>query len=166
MLIEKVVGSLDDYKLSDYKVDTVVLDHEELMKPHQKIKTTNGRDIAISLPVGDRLFYGAVLFEDGNEIIYVEMADEYLIEIFPKGNIEWGRAAFNIGNMHHPAYFNEKSIITPYDAGMERILAALHIEYEKKTGKLTGIRANVNQTQTHSHNHSHEHSHSNGERHE
>lgn len=155
MLIERICGHVQDYELDGLEVDTGILDHEELTRPHQKIKTTNGRDIAISLPRGEHLYFGAVLYKDDKVIIYVEMADENLLEIFPSGNIEWGRAAFNIGNMHHPAYMNDDSIITPYDPAIERIFKALNIKYEQKVGKLTGVRANVNQLEAHEHSHSH-----------
>lgn len=160
MIIENVVGSVDDYNLDEYNVDKIILDHDELIKPHQKQITENGREIAISLPHGEQLYYGAVLYEDDKDIIVVVMADEELLEIFPDGNIQWGRAAFNIGNMHHPAYLNETSIVTPYDPSIERIFKALNMKYERKTGKLTGQRANVNQVKAHDDGHPHSHSHS------
>ncbi len=158
MLVEKIKGSIDNYDVKDRDLDMIILDHEELTKPHQRTKTQAGRDVAISLPVGAGLFYGAVLYEDKNLVIYVEMADEELLEIYPADNIEWGRAAFNIGNMHHAVYLRENSMITPYDPAIERIFQALNIKYEKKTGKLKGIRANVNQTKAHA-DHNHDHSH-------
>ena len=157
MIIEKIIGSTCDYDLSGYDVDRIILDHDELMKPHQKQITEKGREIAISLPRGEQLYYGAVLYENSSDIIVVEMANEELLEIYPQGNIQWGKAAFNIGNMHHSAYLNENTILTPYDPGMERILKALDIKYEKKNGKLTGQRANVSQSKYHAPAHSHSH---------
>lgn len=170
MLCEKILGNIQDYKkideVNDYKIDPIVLNHEELIKPHQKAKTKSGKQVAISLPLGDQLFYGAVLNADDNILTVVEMADEDILEIFPKNNFEWGKAAFNIGNMHHPAYLKDDSIVTPYDPAIERIFKALGIEYKKTVGKLDGERANVNQTQAHEHSHSHSHDHNDSHSHD
>lgn len=164
MLCEKILGKVQDYNkeiLSNYTIDPIIMDHEELIRPHQKVKTKSGKEVAISLPLGDQLYYGAVLSDNDGILIVVEMADEDILEIFPKNNFEWGKAAFNIGNMHHPAYLKENSIVTPYDPAIERIFKALGIKYKKTVGKLDGERANVNQTQAHEHGHSHSHYHNN-----
>lgn len=157
MLIEKILGSIQDYNLKDYKTDSIILKHDELAKPHQKTKTKSGRDVAISLPLGERLYSGAVLYDQDGLLISIVMANEELLEIYPKDNFEWAKSAFNIGNMHHPAFLKENSIVTPYDPSIERIFKTLDISYKKTIGKLEGISANVNQTLAHAHSHHHEH---------
>lgn len=156
MLIEKIIGKIEDYDLSQYLTDCVVLNHEELTKPHQKVISKAGREIAISLPVGETLYVNAVLYADDNMILYVDAAEEEVLEIYPKNNLEWARSAFNIGNMHHPAYIKENSIITPYDPSIERIFKTLEIKYERRIASLDGTRANVSQVQNHDHCHNHD----------
>lgn len=155
MLIEKIIGSINDFDLDEYTVDTVILDHDELGKTHQRVSTQNGIEIAISLPRGEKMFHGAVLHCLDDVLIYVDVTDEDILEIYPDNNVQWGRVAFNIGNMHHPAYVNEKSILTPYDQIIEKLIKVLGVKYERKTGKLTGQRANVDQIKAHSHYHDH-----------
>jgi len=143
MIVEEIVGRLEETDIGNRDVDLLVLDHMDLIRPHQKVKTQSGRGLAISLSHGDQLFKGAVLFADENVIIAVDLAEEDVFEIRPKGNIEWARVGFNIGNMHHAAYVSETDICIPYDPVIDKMLHALNVEYSRKTRKLDGIRANA-----------------------
>lgn len=159
MLVEKILGKVDEYG-KDLKIDYVVLDHFELAKPHQKAISNAGETIAISLPHGESLFYRAVLYEDEEKIIAVDLALEDVIKIKPSNTLEWAGAAYNIGNMHSQAYFTEECILVPYDASLERMVKNLGVPFEKTTEKLLGIRANTfTSGEGHSHGHGHEHHH-------
>jgi urease accessory protein len=164
MLIEEIVGRLENTDTGDREIDFVILDHMDLIRPHQKVKTQRGRELAISLSHGEQLFKGAVLHADEKEIIAVDLAMEDVFQIIPKGNIEWARVGFNIGNMHQAAYVSETDICIPYDPVIEKMLHSLNVEYSRKTRKLDGIRANASiasaghyHTHEQAHNHSHSH---------
>lgn len=166
MLVEKIIGHLEDFSLDELKIDKVLLAHYELIKPHQKLKSQGGMELAVSLPHGVQLFCGAVLYRDEKKLVVVDLIPEDVLEIRPKGNLEWGKVAFNIGNMHQPAYLFDDCILIPYDGIMERLIKNLGAEYKRTNRKLNGIRANVtlqsnehNHSHGHSHSHSHEHSH-------
>lgn len=143
MIIEKVLGSIDDFDQSGYALDFVILDGDALTKTYHKMNTENGIDIEISIPRGESLFHGALLYRDEGIMIFVNVIDEDILEIFPDGGIQWGQTAFNIAYIDNPAYLNDKSIMTPYDSGLERLLKALKIEYVRKNGKLQGKSANA-----------------------
>jgi len=141
IIIEKLVGKLQDFETEGLKVDRVLLDHYDMAKPHQKLTTESGEKIAVSLPYGESMFAGAVLYEDGKNIIYADLIPEDVLVIRPEGNMQWAKAAFNVGNMHHPAYIHEDCIVVPYDAIIENLIKGIGVDYERCKRKLDGQRA-------------------------
>lgn len=158
MIVEEIAGNLNLTEPGNRKIDRVRLDHEEIRKPHQKVTTESGRVIGISLPEGEHLHHDDVLYQDNAEIITVELKEEEVFEIRPKNNLEWAKAAFNIGNMHQSAYLYPDCIRVPYDYVLENMMEALGVEYSREFRKLDGIPANLpasGSRHAHSHNHSH-----------
>ena len=150
MLIEKILGRAEDFDLSPLTADKVLFSHETLQKGHQRVKTEAGRELRISLEHGTAMFCGAVLYKDDGLVILADMHPEDVIVIKPRNNMEWGKAAFNIGNMHSPAYLYEDCILTPYDETLKRLTEALDIPWERCMRKLDGQRAGVS-VRGHSH---------------
>jgi len=143
MMIEKILGRAEDFDLSSLTVDLVLFGHESLQKGHQRVKTESGRELLISLEHGTALFCGAVLYKDDELAIVADMHPEDVIEFRPRNNMEWAKAAFNIGNMHNPAYIYEDCILTPYDETLVRLASALDVPWERCMRKLDGLRAGV-----------------------
>ena len=176
IIVEKILGILPEIKAEGLELDAVVLDHGQLQKPHQKATTKSGRSLGISLDKGERLYPLAVLYLDGQVVVYVELAEEDLLEIRPASPMEWARAAYNVGNMHQPAYLYEDCIRIPYDPVMVRMLDQLGLPWSRRTGRLDGLRANAapghshdhdhDHSHSHDHSHDHDHSHSHGQPHE
>lgn len=160
MIVEKILGSLRDFEAENLRVDKVLLDHFDMAKPHQRLKSEEGTIVAVSLPRSEHLFCGAVLYKDEEKLIAVDLMPEDVLEIRPEGNLQWAKTAFNIGNMHHPAYLKEDCILIPYDGILENLLKGIGVSYSRCRKKLEGERANyVVGGHSHSH-HSHDHSHS------
>jgi urease accessory protein len=159
IIIDKVLGHISELHVGNRKLDPVLLQHELLEKPHQKVTSSGGFTLGISLEMGNKLFGGAVLWVDDEVVVFVELVDEDLLEVKPSGNLEWAKVAFNIGNMHHPAYLYEEFIRIPYDEVMERMLLHLGVTYVRKIAKLDGIRANAPAGNRTSHPHSHSSNH-------
>ncbi|MGN0703155.1 MAG: urease accessory protein UreE [Lentihominibacter sp.] len=160
MIIEKVIGKIEDFDVEDLSIDRVMLDHYDMDKPHQKLRSESGETVAVSLPHGEKLFGGAVLYKDDNKMIAVDLVEEDAIEIRPSGNLQWAKAAYNIGNMHQQAYLNDDCIVVPYDAVLENMLKGIGVEYIRCRRKLTGEKANhVVGSHGHSHGHPHHHTH-------
>ena len=165
MIVERIVADIRQRENDKRPVDRVFMDHYDLTKPHQKVKTQSGRVIAISLEQGESLAPGSVLYEDEEVIIAIELIPEDVLKIIPEGNIQWGRAAFNIGNMHQAAYINDDCILAAYDAILEGIMQKLGVKCERVECRLEGTRAGVTQTDAHHHDHHHHrhHHHHSGE---
>ena len=164
MMVEKILGSAEDFDLSALETDRVLFDHETLQKGHQRVKTESGRELRISLEHGAALFCGAVLYKDGKLAVVADMIPEDAIKISPRNNIEWAKAAFNIGNMHSFAYIYEDCMLIPYDETLLRLIEALDMPWERCMRKLDGMRAGVSvrggrHSYSHSHNHGNSHSH-------
>ena len=156
IMIERTLGRVEELNVGERNIDAVVMTHDQLQKPHQKATTKQGKSLGISLGEGDALFPGAVLWVDDAQVVLVELIEEDVIEIRPSGNMEWARVAFNIGNMHQPAYLYDDCIRIPYDGVVYHMLLHLKVPMERKTAKLDGIRANVPAGHSHSHPHHHE----------
>lgn len=159
MIVEQILGSLQDFETENLRVDKVLLDHFDMTKPHQRLKSEEGTTVAVSLPRGEHLFCGAVLYKDEEKIIAVDLLPEDVLEIRPEGNLQWAKTAFNIGNMHHPAYLQEDCILIPYDGILENLLKGIGVSYSRCRKKLEGERAShVVGGHSHDHHHSHDHS--------
>lgn len=166
-IIEKILGNIREVETTGLVIDKVLLDHYDMAKPHQKLRTESGDVIAVSLEGDEKLYNGAVIYKDDHKVIVTELLPEDVLEIRPQGNLQWAKTAFNIGNMHHPAYLHEDCIVIPYDAIIETLIKRIGVEYKRCERQLTGMRANHvvgghNHSHSHSHGHEHTHSHDHG----
>ena len=141
MIVEKIIGDARDFQGEDLKIDKVYLDYLGMGKPHQKLTAESGEKIAISLDHGEHLFCGAVLYKDSERMIVVDMLPEDVLEIRPEGNRQWAKTAFNIGNMHHPAYLYDDCIRIPYDGILENLMKSIGVAYTRCERKLDGEKA-------------------------
>ncbi len=154
IIVERILGKLSDMEFDQLKTEWVILDHEAMSRPHQKLTTEEGTSLAVSLPHGQHMHPMDVLYKDEDKIIVVDLAEEDALEIRPSGNRQWAKAAFNIGNMHHPAYIHDDCIVVPYSAAIEKIIEGIGVGYKRCDRKLDGERAS-HSTGHHSHSHDH-----------
>ena len=160
MIIETIIGNIKDYATGDRSVEYIVLDRDRLSKPHQKVTSEAGESFGLSLPHGQTLSPGDVLYADEERVVVATLAPEEALVIRPEGQMQWARAAYNIGNMHQSAFIQEDQIVTPYDAILESVMQRLGVSCEKALCPIDGVRANVSQHEGHHHHHhDHEHTH-------
>jgi urease accessory protein len=157
LIISRVLGHHHEGDLGKRILEPVHMTHDQLLKPHQKVRTSQGRNLGISLDEQQSLFDGAILWQDDQVVVAIKLVDEDVLEIRPFGNEEWAKIAFTIGNMHHSAYLYPTFIRVPYDSIVERMLSHLGAPVERKMAKLDGERANA--PAGHGHIHTHHHSH-------
>lgn len=143
IIVEKILGKIEDIALDEHRIDRIILDRHDMDKPHQKLKTESGEVIAVSLEHGENMFCGAVLHKDDERVVAVDLVTEDALEVFPEGNLQWAKTAFNIGNMHHPAYLCENHIIMPYDPIVESLMKGIGVEYVRCKKKLIGEKAGI-----------------------
>lgn len=152
MLCEHVLGTLKSLNPTKKEMDLITLTHDEMLNGHGVLTTQQGRTVKLSLPQGEHLHHGDILYEDQALIIAVAAAPEDALVIWPGSPLDWGKICYNIGNMHMKTYLNPETIISPYDYVLESILIKLGAEYTRTLLPIKGEIANV--TAGH-HHHSH-----------
>lgn len=161
MIIEELHGSIEIFQTAgDKRVkEKVVLDRERMSRPHQKVTSEAGETFALSLPPGEQLYPGAVIYADEDRLVYIAAAAEDALVVRPQNTMQWARAAYNIGNMHQPAFLQEDCILVPYDQILEGILQRLAIPCAREHRSIDGLRASVSQVAPHHHHGEHGHHH-------
>ena len=158
ILIEEIKENIADADYKNLNVELVKISNDDLQKTHRRITSNAGSELAISLPVGSCLKDGDILYRDSHKLIYVYLEEEKAIHIMPSSGIEWAKAAYNIGNIHHTVFLKEDGVYTPYDESVMHVIEKTDIPFEVIKCKLDGVRANI-QGGEHSHSHKHEHNH-------
>ena len=143
IIVERITENINFIDISKFEADRVLLKHDELFKVHRKLKTAAGEEIALSLPAGSSLKDGDVLYRDVQRIIFVSLEEEKIIIVRPRGNLQWAKAAYNVGNMHQAAYLKEDGISIPFDESMLRVVKKLGMDYQVCMGRLDGQRTNI-----------------------
>ncbi|MDO4870245.1 MAG: urease accessory protein UreE [Bacillota bacterium] len=159
ILVENICENINSIDTSDLILESVSITHEETLKVHRKFKLSQGREIAISLPAGDHLHDGDVLYRDHERVVFIQLIEEKIIHISPDNDREWAKAAYNIGNMHQPAYLKDDGIYVPYDEILLNLIKKLGVNFEIINAKLDGERAAVTNSGHHHDHHHHHHSH-------
>lgn len=131
MVITKIAGHLDDFKLSNKTIDWLELEWEELNKRILRKQTENGRDVSISLESSGHLHYGDVVYEDENTLIAIRTKLEKVYVITPKTMKEMGKMAFEIGNRHTPCIIEDNEILVRYDHTLEKLMDEVGVSYEQ-----------------------------------
>ncbi len=159
MVIDKIAGRMGEIPTEGKKVHIVEFDEEDMAKPHQRFRTLDGWEAAISLDGDRKLEDGVLLLAGESDLVLVRAAKEKVFVLRPKGERAWGKTCYNIGNMHKKAYFDHDVILVPYDAIMEGIWAKLEVEYSVEERRIIGEKANISAGE-HAHMHaggSHQH---------
>lgn len=151
MVIEKVIGKTERMDPDGKTVDRVVLSEHDMQRPHQRVKSENGLDIAISLQDGKTLSHGDILYEDHEKIVAVEAEEADVFIIRPEGAMEWGITCYNIGSLHQRLYLTEEEILVPYDPVIQRLLSKIGVFHTREKRRITGVTASVGAGHSHAH---------------
>ena len=120
-------------KILDYGKYRYELQKKE-KEARKKQKTMQVKEIRLKMCIRDS-------YKDSERMIVVDMLPEDVLEIRPEGNRQWAKTAFNIGNMHHPAYLYDDCIRIPYDGILENLMKSIGVAYTRCERKLDGEKA-------------------------
>lgn len=157
MVVEKVLGNINDYDLKDRQLDKVWLEWYELEKKLLKKTTESGEEVGIR--VEHHLHEGDILYADDARVLVVELLPCELTVVRVHTMQEMGRLCFELGNRHLSLAIEEHQVAIPYDEPTFLYLEKLGFQPEKKEDKFQHV------TVCHAHGHSHEHEHSHGHEH-
>jgi urease accessory protein len=134
MLIENILGKKPEN--TDGKIiETVPFEWFEMNNKILKKVSSGGTEIGLRL--SQPLFDGAVLYEDNEKIICLELLPCKTTRIHVHSMREMGRVCFALGNRHLPLAIGETSVSTPYDRPTFEYLEKLGFSGERVTEKFT-----------------------------
>lgn len=137
MLVQTKTGNLSNYTNNNKVVDWLALEWHETRKRIFRKKTTEGRDISIKfLNENPDLTEGDILFEDDTIIIAVAVLPCECIVIKPINMFEMASVCYEIGNKHLPLFYEEESVLVPFDAPLMRLLQVQGYDVNKEERKL------------------------------
>lgn len=136
MIVQSKKGNIID-KNSNKNIDWLKLEWHETRKRIFRKKTTEGRDISIKfLNENPELTEGDILFEDDNTIIAATVLPCECIVIKPINMFEMASVCYEIGNKHLPLFYEEGSLLVPFDVPLMRLLLAQGYDIKKEERKL------------------------------
>lgn len=129
MIINKILGNLDNFDLKDKKVDFANVSNDDRVKKVLRAKSNNGVEIGIN--VEDEVKDGDILAILDDSVVAVKILPTDVLEISPKNLKEMGIIAHNIGNRHTPAIFEEDLMIIEPDSLIEEFLKNQNVDFKK-----------------------------------
>ncbi|MCZ6174897.1 urease accessory protein UreE [Campylobacter ureolyticus] len=129
MIVNKILGNLNNFDLKDKKVDFANISNDDRVKKVLRVKSNNGIEIGIN--VEDELKDGDILAILDDSVVVVKILPTDVLEISPKNLKEMGIIAHNIGNRHTPAIFEEDLMIIEPDSLIEEFLKNQNVKYKK-----------------------------------
>ena len=129
MIVNKILGNLDNFDLKDKKVDFANVSNDDRVKKVLRVKSNNGVEIGIN--VEDELKDGDILAILDDSVVAVKILPTDVLEISPKNLKEMGIIAHNIGNRHTPAIFEENLMIIEPDSLIEEFLKNQNVDFKK-----------------------------------
>jgi urease accessory protein len=147
-VVEAVLGNLSELGQPVGAVDELELTTEERERAHLRARSRGNRELIISLPRGEELHDGDVVYVEDGVAVMVAAAPEDVLEVNPRTTREWALAAYQLGNLHRPARFLPDAILTPYDRSSAEMLRALGVATHRLKRGFVGERC---RTPTHHH---------------
>ena len=136
MLVQNKIGNLSNYN-SNKPIDWLQLEWHETRKRILRKQTTFGKDISIKfLNENPDLTEGDILYEDDKGIIAVSVLPCDCIVIKPLNMFEMASVCYEIGNKHLPLFYEDESLLVPFDAPLMKLLSVLGYDVKKENRKL------------------------------
>ena len=121
--------------------DRLVLSAEERRWGRRRVKTANGRELALALPTGTVLTPGHVLYVGPEYYVVIEAAEESVLVVTPRSRDEAIRVAFEVGNRHFSVALDGDRLLVPDDVAMEQLLERLGVSWKRGRAVFTPIGA-------------------------
>ena len=134
MVIETILG-IKPENSGGKIIETVSFEWFEMNNKILKKVSSKGTEIGLRL--SQPLFDDALLYEDNEKIICLELLPCETTRVHVHGMKEMGRVCFELGNRHLPLSIAEDSVSTPYDKPTYEYLEKLGFHCERVTEKFT-----------------------------
>ncbi len=137
MIIHEKKGNIFTSPVSLQK-DWLQLEWFETSKRIWHKKTEAGRELSARFLSGNpQLKEGDILFEAADFVIVVDIIPAETIVIFPADMQEMAAVSYEIGNKHLPLFFDNNSLLVPFDMSLFRLLSSKGYRFKEELRKLS-----------------------------
>ncbi len=162
MIVETVLGNVNDAQFKWIEVKHVSFDWFECAKRLHRKAASDGADIVIRLDhhtAHRGLYQGDVLAREGDALYAVDILPCDCITVEVHDSKRLAKLCYEIGNRHAPLFYgdSDNTFVIPFDRPMADMIERLGYKYEVKRLKLSGSNAISAAISSHSHSHPHTH---------
>ena len=137
MLIQQKLGSIDTIAIGNRTIDWLALEWYETDKRILRKRTQAGQEVALKfLAENPQLTQGDVLYEDAQTLIVVDVLPCDVLVIKPGSMYDMASVCYEIGNKHLPLFFDDGTVLAPFDAPLFRLLTASGYAVARQERKL------------------------------
>ncbi|WP_040206088.1 urease accessory protein UreE [Neobacillus jeddahensis] len=136
MIIEKIVGNVDEISTSGRHIERVYVSSDDLVKRIQRVTTDHGKELGIRLKEPRDLIDGDILYMDERNMIVISVTSDDLLVIHPTTMMQMGEIAHQLGNRHLPAQFEGKVMLVQYDYLVQELLEQLEVPFSREERKV------------------------------
>ena len=137
MVIKEKRGNLSNINDKCRFIDRLSLEWYETNKRILHRQTGSGKEVTLKfLTEAPNLQQDDVLYEDENSLIVVEILSCEAIVLKPASLYAMAYACYEIGNKHLPLFYENDSLLIPYEAPLFRTLQAAGFEPQRQHRKL------------------------------
>lgn len=136
MIIDQIVGNVEEISTAGRHIERVYLSSDDLVKRIQRVTTDHGKEVGIRLKEPKDLIDGDILYMDDRNMIVICVTSDDLLVIHPTSIKQMGEIAHQLGNRHLPAQFEDKVMLVQYDYLVEELLKQLEIPYSREDRKV------------------------------
>lgn len=137
MLIKEKLGTLASFGVAHRAVDRLPLEWWECSKRILHKRTESGRETTLKfLKEAQNLQQDDVLYADETSLIVVDVLPCEAIILTPSSMYEMAFVCYEIGNKHLPLFYEDNTLLLPYDAPAYRMLKASGFDAVVESRKL------------------------------
>src|ERR1039457_6298697 len=116
MLVTQKLGNIRETDLEGCTVDVLVIAWHETRKRILHKETNAGVPVTIKfLKENPEFKEGDILQKEGKQIVVIEIAPCECSVIKPRNSIEASAICYEIGNRHHPLFYDGDELLMPYE---------------------------------------------------
>jgi urease accessory protein len=137
MIVTKKIGNISSFQQQDKRVDWLHLEWYETAKRIMHHRAESGCEVVIRfMGESQQLTQGDILFEDAETIIAVDILACNAIVIFPSSIYEMASVCYEIGNKHLPLFYENDTVLVPFDMPLFKLLTAQGYNVKQEQKKL------------------------------
>ena len=151
MLVKEKLGNLNGFNKEGRAIDMVQLEWHETMKRILHKQTIAGREVSMKfLKQNQQLAQDDIIYMDDQLLIIIDIIPCEVIIISPSTMYEMACLCYEIGNKHLPLFYQQETLMIPYEAPVFNMLKAggfnINIEERKLSNQLsTSVTAHLHQ---------------------